>query len=144
MCVVGKDHYKKANVWEISLFAVRHRRRNIKRENYMYTVMLLSALADLDAAFRAMPITRYYDFAMPVTRPAWDRRRTVSRLRRCNRLGPAACRVLMCIRCRPSGAVPFKFWSLMPPFVWGRPATILNNVIYSTTSTPLSRSSLAA
>ena len=40
----------------------------------MYTVMFLSALADLDAAFRAMPTTRYYDFATPVIRPAWDRR----------------------------------------------------------------------
>ena len=98
--------------------------------------MLLSALADLDAAFRAMPTTRYYDFAMPVTRPAWDRRRTVSRLHRCNRLRPVASRALMCIRCRPFGAAPFKFWSLMSPFVWGRPATILNNVIYSTASMP--------
>ena len=144
MCVAGKDRYKKANVWEISLFAVRHRRRNIKRENYTYTVVLLSTLADLDAVFRAMPTTRYYDFAMPATRPTWDRQRTVSRLRHCNRLGPIACRALMCIRCHPSGAAPFKFWSLMSPFVWGRPTTILNNVIYSTASTPSSRSSLAA
>ena len=142
-CVVGKDCYKKSNVWEISLFAVRHRRRNIKRENYTYTVTLLSALADLDTAFRATPTTRYYDFATPVTCPAWDRRWTVSRLCRCNRLGPVAYRVLMGIRCHPSGAAPFKFWSLMSPFVWGRPATILNNVIYSTASTPSSRSSLA-
>ena len=142
--MAGKDRYKKANAREISLFAARHRRRNIKRENYMYTVTLLSALVDLDAAFRATPTTRYYDFAMPVTRPAWDRRRTVSRLRRCNRLGPVACRALMCVRCHPSGSAPFKFWSLMSPFVWGRPATILNNVIYSTASTPSSRSSLAA
>ena len=58
----------------------------------MYTVMLLSALADLDAAFRGMPTTRYYDFAMPVTHPTWDRQRTVSRLCRCNQLGPVACR----------------------------------------------------
>ena len=144
MCVVGKDRYKKANRGEISLFAARHRRRNIKIENCMYTVTLLNALADLDATFRAMPTTRYYDFAMRVTRPAWNRRRTVSRLHRCNRLGPVACRALMCIRCRPSGAAPFKFWTLMSPSVWGRPATILNNVIYSTASMPSSRSSLAA
>ena len=39
----------------------------------MYTVTLLSALAILDAALRATPTTQYYDFAMPVTRPAWDR-----------------------------------------------------------------------
>ena len=142
--MTGKDRYKKANTREISLFTARHRRRNIKIENYTYTVTLLSALADLDATFRAMPITRYYDFATPVTRPTWNRRRTVSRLRRCNRLGPVACRALMCIQCRPSRAAPFKFWSLMPPFVWGRPATILNNVIYSTASTPSSKSSLAA
>ena len=32
----------------------------------------------------------------------------------------------------------------MPPFVWGRPATILNIVIYSTASTPSSKSSSAA
>ena len=70
MCVVGKDRYKKANAREISLFAARHRRRNIKIENYTYIVMLLSALADLDTAFGVMPTTRYYDFAMPVTRPA--------------------------------------------------------------------------
>ena len=144
MCVAGKDHYKRQNAWEISLFAVRHRRRNIKRENYTYTVTLLSALTDLDAAFRATPTTQYYDFATPVTRPASDRRRTVSRLCCCHRLGPIACRALMCIWCRPSGAAPFKFWSLVSPFVWGRPATILNNVIYSTASTPSSRSSLAA
>ena len=56
------------------LFSPRDTEENIKRENYMYTVTLLSALADLDAAFRATPTTRYYDFAMPVTRPAWDRR----------------------------------------------------------------------
>ena len=68
--MVGKDRYKKANAQEISLFTARHRRRNIKRENYTYTVMLLSALADLDAAFRATPTTRYYDFAMLVTCPA--------------------------------------------------------------------------
>ena len=73
MCVVGKDCYKKANVREISLFIVRHRRRNIKRENYTYTVTLLSALADLDTAFRVTPTTQYYDFAMPVTPPTWDR-----------------------------------------------------------------------
>ena len=143
-CVVGKDRYKKANAWEISLFAARHRRRNIKIENYTYTVTLLSTVADLDAAFRVKPATRYYDFATPVTHPTWNRRRMVSRLRRCNRLGPVACRALMCIRCRPSGAAPFKFWSLMPPFVLGRPATILNNVIYSTASTPSSKSSLGA
>ena len=143
-CMVGKDRYKKANAWEISLFAVRHRRRNIKRENYTYTMTLLSTLVDLDAAFRVTPTTRYYDFATPVTRPTWDRQRTVSRLRLCNRLGPTACRALMCVWHHPSGSASFKFWSLMSPFVWGRPATILNNVIYSTASTPLSRSSLAA
>ena len=97
----------------------------------MYTVTLLSTLADLDAALKAMPTTRYYDFATPATRPAWDRQRTVSRLRRCNRLWPVACRALMHVQCHPSGTAPFKFWSLMPPFVWGRPTTILNNVIYS-------------
>ena len=140
----GKNCYKKANARKISLFAARHRRRNIKIENYMYTVTLLSALADLDATFRATPTTRYYDFATPVTRPAWDRQRTVSRLRHCNPLGPVACRALMCIQCHPSGTVPFKFWSLMSPFVWGRPTTILNNVIYSTASTPLLKSCLAA
>ena len=139
-----KNRYKRQNAQEISLFTARHRRRNIKRENYTYTVTLLSALADLDTTFRATPTTRYYDFATPVTHPAWDRRRTVSRLRHCNQLGPVACRALMCIWCRPSGSAPFKFWSLMSPFVWGRPTTILNNVIYSTASTPSSRSSLAA
>ena len=72
-CVAGKDRYQKANAWEISLFAARHRRRNIKRENYMYTVTLLSPLADLDATFRAMPTTRYYDFTKPVSHPALDR-----------------------------------------------------------------------
>ena len=125
-----KDHYKRQNAWEIYLFAARHRRRNIKRENYMYTVTLSSASADLDAAFRTAPTTRYYDFAMPVTRPALDRRRTVSRLRRCHQLGPVACGALI--------------WSLVSPFVWGRPATIFNIVIYSTASTLSSRSSLAA
>ena len=68
-----KDCYKRQNAREIFLFAARHRRRNIKRENYTYTVTLLSTLTDLDATFRAMPTTRYYDFAMPVTCPAWDR-----------------------------------------------------------------------
>ena len=140
----GKGRYKKANAGEISLFAARHRRRNIKRENYTYTVTLLSALVDLDAAFRAMPTTQYYDFATPVTRPAWDRWRTVSRLCRCNRLGPMACRALMCVWRHLSRSASFEFWSLMSPFVWGRPATILNNVIYSTASTPSLRSSLAA
>ena len=38
-----KDRYKKANMWEISLFAARHRSRNIKIKSYMYTVMLSSA-----------------------------------------------------------------------------------------------------
>ena len=142
--MAGKDRFKKANAWEISLFAARHRRRNIKRENYMYTVMLLSALADLDAAFRVMPTTRYYDSTTPVNCPASDRRRTVSRLCHCNQLGPIACGALMGIRWCPSGAAPFKFWSLMPPFVWGRPATILNNVIYSTASTPSLRFGLTA
>ena len=56
-CVAGKDCYKKVNARKISLFATRHRGRNIKRENYMYTVTLLSTLADLDAAFRATPTT---------------------------------------------------------------------------------------
>ena len=42
------------------------------------------------------------------------------------------------------GAAPSEFLSLVPPFVWGRPATILNNVIYSAASTPSSRSSLRA
>ena len=68
-----KDRYKKATTREISLFAVRHGRRNIKRENYMYTVTLFSTLANSDAAFRATPTTRYYDFATPVTHPTWDR-----------------------------------------------------------------------
>ena len=138
-----KDCYKKANAWEISLFAARHGRRNIKIKSYTYTVTLSSARADLDAAFRATPTTRYYDFALPVARPAWDRQRTVSRLPHCNLLGPVACRALMCIRCHPSGTAPSKFWSLMSPFVWGRPATILNDVIYSTASTLSSKSSLA-
>ena len=56
----------------------------------MYTVTVSSAWADLDAAFRAMPSTQYYDFISPVARPAWDRRWTVSRLRHCNPLGPVA------------------------------------------------------
>ena len=129
-------------MWEISLFAARHRSRNIKIKSYTYTVTLSSA--DLDASFRAMPTTQYYDFASPVAHPSWDRRRTVSRLRRCNPLGPVACRVLRCIRCRPSGTAPLEFWSLKSPFVWGRPATIFNDVIYSTASMPLSKSSLAA
>ena len=79
----------------------------------------------MDATFKAMPTTQYYDFASPVACPTWDRRRTVSRLRHCNPLGPVACRALRCIRCHPSGTAPLKFWSLMSPFVWGRPATIL-------------------
>ena len=32
----------------------------------------------------------------------------------------------------------------MSPFVWGRPTTILNDVIYSTASMPSSKSSLAS
>ena len=56
-CVAVKDRYKKANALEISLFAARHRRRNIKIENCTYTVTLLSTLADLDAAFRVTPTT---------------------------------------------------------------------------------------
>ena len=43
---------------------------------------------------------------------------------------------------RPFWVVPSEFLSLVPPFVWGRPTTILNNVIYSAASTPSSRSSL--
>ena len=42
---------------------------------------------------------------------------------------------------QPFGVAPSEFLSLVPPFVWGRPTTILNNVIYSAASTPLSRSS---
>ena len=144
MCVVEKNHYKKANAWEISLFAARHRRRNIKIENYTYTVTLLSALADLDATFRATPTTRYYDFAMPVTRPAWNRRRTVSRLHRCNRLGPVACRALMCIRCHSSGAVPLQILEFNAPFCLGETHHYFKQLVYSTASTPSLRSSLAA
>ena len=51
----------------------------------------------MDATFRAMPTTQYYDFVSPVARPTWDRRRTVSRLRHCNPLGPIACRAVRCI-----------------------------------------------
>ena len=95
-----------------------------------------------------MPTTQYYDFVSPVARPTLERRRTVSRLRRCNPccnpLGPVACRAVRCIRCNSSGTAPLKFWSLMSPFVWGRPATIFNDAIYSTASMPSSKSSLAA
>ena len=87
-----------------------------KRENYMYTVTLLSALTDLDAAFRATPTTQYYDFATPVTHPTCYRRRTVSRLHHCHQLGPVACRVLMCIRCHPSRAVPLQILEFSVPF----------------------------
>ena len=56
-CMAGKDCYKRANVWEISLFAARHRRGSIKINNYAYAVMLLSTLADLDATFWVTPAT---------------------------------------------------------------------------------------
>ena len=136
------DHYKRANTWEISLFAVAGS-RNIKIKD-TYIVMLSSAWADFDATCRATSTTQYYDFVSPVARPAWDRRRTVSRLRHCNPLGPVACRAVRCIWCHPSGIAPLKFWSSMSPFVWGRPAIILNDVICSVASMPSSKSSLAA
>ena len=54
-------------------FRHKTQKKKHQKRNYTYTVTLLSALADLDAALKATPTTRYYDFATPATRPAWDR-----------------------------------------------------------------------
>ena len=79
MCGGKKDGYKRANVRENCLFAVRHRMSNIKKKILRLKDRSLSTQVNLDVAFWGDAFLYRHDSTTSLTRSARHRRRAVSR-----------------------------------------------------------------